>query len=123
MIIKDIEAVDLQTPTGLMRTFVFRPVAEGRYPGILLFSEIFQVTGPIRRTAALLAGHGFVVAVPEIYHEFEPAGTALAYDTAGAERGNALKTTKELAAFDSDARAVLDFLSGHPACTGRLGTM
>src|SRR5438093_10180647 len=119
MIIKDIEAVDLQTPTGLMRTFIFRPVAEGKYPGLLLFSEIFQVTGPIRRTAALLAGHGFVVAAPEIYHEFEPAGAILAYDQAGADRGNELKTTKGLAAYDSDARAVLDFLKSHSACTGK----
>src|SRR5947208_7778098 len=111
MTIKDNEHIDLATPSGPMRTYIFRPQAPGRYPGILLFSEMFQVTGPIRRTAALLAGHGFVVAVPEIYHEFERAGTALAYDTAGAERGNVLKTTKELAAFDSDARAVLDFLS------------
>src|SRR4030095_1437332 len=98
-------------------------VAEGRYPGILLFSEIFQVTGPIRRTAALLAGHGFIVAVPEIYHEYEPAGTALAYDTAGADRGNALKTTKPLEAYDADARAVLKYLAQHPQSTGKLGVM
>ena len=65
-----------------MRTYVFRPSAPGRYPGVLLFSEIFQVTGPIRRTAALLAGHGFVVAVPEIFHELDPPGTVLAYDQA-----------------------------------------
>src|SRR5437764_10776976 len=102
MIIKDGEAVDIQTPTGLMRTYIFRPVAEGRYPGLLLYSEIFQVTGPIRRTAALLASHGFLVAVPEIYHELEPAGTVLAYDEAGAERGNKYKTTKELSGYDSD---------------------
>src|SRR4029078_10207703 len=121
MIIKDTESVDLQTPTGPMRTYVFRPVAEGSYPGILLFSEIFQVTGPIRRTAALLAGHGFVVAVPEIYHEFEPAGTVLAYDQAGADRGNALKTTKELGAYDADARAALTFLQTYEHCTGRVG--
>ena len=96
MTITDHEFVDLPTPTGPMRTHIFRPAAPGKYPGILLFSEIFQVTGPIRRTAALLAGNGFIVAAPEIYHEYEPAGTALAYDTAGADRGNALKTTKPL---------------------------
>jgi len=123
MTIKDNEWVDLQTATGLMRTCVFRPTADGRYPGILLFSEIFQITAPIRRTAALLAGHGFVVAVPEIYHEFEPAGTVLAYDQAGAERGNALKIAKELASYDSDARAALDFLKSHAHCTGKLGVM
>jgi carboxymethylenebutenolidase len=123
MTITDHEFVDLETPSGSMRTFVFRPVAPGRYPGILLYSEIFQVTGPIRRTAALLAGNGFIVAVPEIYHEYEAAGTALAYDTAGADRGNALKTTKPLDAYDADARAVLQYLASHPASTGRLGVM
>lgn len=106
-----------------MRTHVFRPIAEGKYPGILLFSEIFQVTGPIRRTAAMLAGHGFLVAAPEIYHEFEPAGSVLPYDDAGAARGNALKTTKDLAAYDTDARAALDYLKMHQACTGKLGVM
>lgn len=123
MTLRDNEHVDLATPTGPMRTYLFRPNAPGRYPGLLLFSEIFQVTAPIRRTAALLAGHGFVVAVPEIYHEFEPAGTVFAYDQAGADRGNALKTTKELAAYDADARAVLDFLKSYEPCTGRLGVM
>lgn len=89
MILQD-EFHDIATPTGPMRTHLFRPVAPGSYPGILLYSEIFQATGPIRRTAAFLAGHGFVVAVPEIYHEFEEPGVALAYDTAGTARGNDL---------------------------------
>ncbi|MDB6066010.1 MAG: putative 1: dienelactone hydrolase [Pedosphaera sp.] len=123
MIIKDNEVIDISTSTGSMRTYIFRPVAEGRYPGILLYSEIFQATGPIRRTAAMLAGHGFVVAVPEIYHELEPAGTVLAYDQAGADPGNADKITKELASYDTDARAALDCLKGHPQCTGKLGVM
>jgi len=123
MTIIDHEFVDLSTPSGSMRTFVFRPAAEGRYPGIVLFSEIFQVTGPIRRTAALLAGHGFIVAVPEIFHEFEAAGVALAYDSAGADRGNWCKTAKPLAHYDADARAVIDHLLAHPLCTGQLGSM
>ncbi|MEO6244538.1 MAG: dienelactone hydrolase family protein [Opitutaceae bacterium] len=123
MTLHETETVDLATPSGPMRTCVFRPSAPGRYPGVLLYSEIFQVTAPIRRTAALLAGHGFVVAVPEIYHEFEPAGTVLAYDQAGADRGNALKTTKEIDAYDADARVVLAFLKTHATCTGRLGVV
>jgi carboxymethylenebutenolidase len=123
MTLRDPEQIELTTPTGAMRTTLFRPSAPGRYPGILLYSEIFQVTAPIRRTATLLAGHGFIVAVPEIYHEFEPAGTVFAYDQAGADRGNALKTTKELAAYDADARAVLAFLKSCEHCTGRLGVM
>ena len=49
------EVVDLKTPTGAMRTHIVRPVAAGKYPGIVFYSEIFQITGPIRRTAAMLA--------------------------------------------------------------------
>jgi carboxymethylenebutenolidase len=123
MTIKDNEFSDISTPTGLMRTHIFRPTAPGRYPGVLFYSEIFQITGPIRRTAAMLAGHGLVVAAPEIYHELEPAGTILPYDQAGADLGNAHKIGKEISAYDSDARAALDFLAVHPACTGRLGVM
>jgi len=41
---------------GPMRLHLFRPAAAGRYPGILLYSEIYQITGPIRRMAAFLAG-------------------------------------------------------------------
>ena len=123
MTIKDDESVDLPTSLGPMRTYVFHPSADGRYPGLVLFSEIFQVTGPIRRAAAILAGHGFIVAVPEIFHELEPPGTVLPYDQAGAERGNAHKITKELSSYDDDARLTLTYLKTHAKCTGKLGTM
>jgi carboxymethylenebutenolidase len=123
MTIIDNEFTDLATPTGPMRTYIFRPSAPGKYPGVLFFSEIFQLTGPIRRAAAMLAGHGYVVAAPEIYHELEPAGTVLGYDTAGAERGNADKIAKEISSYDDDSRAVLDHLMIHPASTGKLGVM
>jgi carboxymethylenebutenolidase len=117
------ETVELGTPSGPMRTYLYRPVAGGRYPGLLLFSEIFQRTGPIKRVAALLAGHGFVVAVPEIFHELEPAGTELPYDQAGAERGNRDKVGKPVSAYDADARAVIAHLKSRPDCTGRLGAV
>jgi carboxymethylenebutenolidase len=117
------EQIELSTPTGPMRTYVYRPVARGKYPGLVLFSEIFQRTGPIKRTAALLAGHGFVVAVPEIFHELEPAGTEIAYDQAGADKGNADKIGKPVSSYDADARATLGYLKGSPHCTGKLGVM
>ncbi len=123
MTVAEDDFVTLDTPTGPMRTHIVKPAAPGRYPGILLYSEIFQVTAPIHRTAVMLAGHGYVVAVPEIYHEFEEAGKVFAYDQAGSDRGNTLKTTKELGAYDADARAVLAHLAERPDCTGRLGAM
>src|SRR3954471_6665307 len=123
MILSSGEYSDVPTPYGPMRTEIFRPVAEGKYPGIVLYSEIFQLTAPIRRTAAFLAGHGFVVAVPEVYHEFLPAGTVLAYDQAGADKGNELKYAKELESYDEDARVVAKFLRKHDAGNGNVGAM
>ena len=115
------ETHDLDTPTGAMRTYLYRPVAAGRYPGLVLFSEIFQQTGPIQRTAALMAGHGFVVAVPEIFHELETPGAVLAYDQAGADRGNRDKTSKSTAAYDDDAGRPCASSSPIPRARGSSG--
>jgi carboxymethylenebutenolidase len=123
LIVAPHEFVVLETPYGPMRTHIVRPAAPGRYPGIVFYSEIFQITDPIRRTAAMLAGHGYVVAMPEVYHEFEEPGVVLAYDQAGSDRGNKWKYDKELASYDADTRAVLDHLKTRDDCTGVLGAM
>jgi carboxymethylenebutenolidase len=122
MTLREPETIELATPSGPMRTLVIRPAGTGRHPGILFHSEIFQNTGPIRRTAAWLAGHGFIVALPEIYHEYLPAGTVLAYDQAGSDVGNRLKTTKPLAGYDTDNAAVIAYLKSHDAGNGRVGS-
>lgn len=115
--------VDLDTPTGTMRTHRVRPAAAGSYPGVVLFSEIFQVTGPILRTARLLASHGYIVAIPEIFHEFEALGSVFGYTPEGTDKGNRYKIEKELSAYDSDARVALDHLKTQPGFNGRLGTV
>jgi len=122
MIIQE-EQIDLQTPVGAMRTYVYRPVAEGKYPGVVFFSEIYQQTGPIRRSAMFLAGHGYVVAVPEIFHELNPIGAVLAYDKQGTDKGNADKIAKTLQSYDDDCGEVFSYLTKHSACTGMLGAI
>jgi len=113
--------VDLKTAQGVMRTFIFRPVAVGEFPGIVLFAEIYQMTGPIARTARLIASQGYVVAVPEIYHDFEPPGSPFAYNTADTEKGNRYKIEKTIASYDADARACIEHLMTRADCNGRLG--
>lgn len=98
---------DLPTPTGPMRVHRFLP-QEGNWPSVILYSEIYQMTGPIARLAARLACEGYEVLVPEVYHEYEAPGTVLAYDKEGTDRGNFLKFEKPVAAFDSDAKALID---------------
>jgi carboxymethylenebutenolidase len=124
MIVRD-SHVDLTTPTGPMRTYVYVPAPpRGRpekFPGLFLYSEIFQQTPPIRRLAVQFAGQGYVVMVPEVYHEHEPPGTVLGYDETGKDRGNELKWATQLSHFDADARVLIAALQGHPACTGKVG--
>jgi carboxymethylenebutenolidase len=110
MTIQDQEFVEVATAMGPMRVHRFYPKEAAQRPAIILYSEIFQVTGPIRRLAARMAGEGFEVLVPEVYHEYEAPGTVLGYDQAGADRGNFLKYEKPLAAFDGDARALIDWV-------------
>jgi carboxymethylenebutenolidase len=113
---------DVPADGGPMRTFVARPAADTRHPGVLLYSDIFQLTGPMLRFCVRLAGHGFVVAAPEIYHRIEAPGRAIPFDDAGRSRGleNAARTV--VADFDADCRAALDFLSRHPSvAVGRIG--
>ena len=72
-----------------MRTFVAAPASTGTYPGVVFYTDIFQLTESSLRWAVRLAGYGFVVAVPEIYHRIEPAGTVLGFDDEGKARGQA----------------------------------
>jgi carboxymethylenebutenolidase len=123
MIVRE-SVLEVPTPTGPMRSYAYAPHDPHRpaetYPGVVLYSEIFQQTAPIRRLAVQLAGHGFVVLVPEVFHSAEPPGTVLGYDDVGKDRGNDLKYATPLATYDADARAALDALKGHPKCNGRL---
>lgn len=112
------EHVDLPAEGGVIRTFVAAPRAPGPHPGVVFYSDIFQLTGPMLRACTRLAGHGFVVMAPEIYRRLEAPGSVIPFDDAGRSRGldNALRTP--VAHFDADARAVLDHLARHPAVAG-----
>jgi carboxymethylenebutenolidase len=116
--------IELKVDGRPMRTVVNAPKPAGRYPGILLYSEIFQLTGPIHRSMERLAGYGFVVASPEIYHRIEPPGLVIPYDDAGRMRGQDDAARTSVAEFDADRKAVLDWLEAEPSvASGRLGTI
>ncbi len=95
--------------------FLAQPAAKGKYPAVLLYSDIFQLTGPMLRATVRLAGYGFVVAAPEIYHRIEPAGTVIPFDDTGRTRGLEDAGRTPVSHFDADCRAALDFLKQHPS--------
>ena len=68
---------------------------------------------PMLRITRRLAGYGFTVAAPEIYHRIEAPGTVLDFD---ADRSRALDDSTRVPTdqFDRDIRAALDYLIGHP---------
>ncbi|HJZ64841.1 MAG TPA: dienelactone hydrolase family protein [Candidatus Acidoferrum sp.] len=100
------------------------PRAEGRYPAIWCYSDIFQLTGPMLRSCVRLAGYGFVAAAPEIYHRIEPGGTAIPFDDAGRTRGLEDAAKTPVADFDKSCRAGLDWLSKHSkTAQNKLGAM
>jgi carboxymethylenebutenolidase len=117
------EFVDLNTPTGIMRTYVHKPVTPKKIPAILFYSEIFQQTGPIERAAKIIAGHGFAVLVPEVFHELNPIGTVLAYDDAGRDKGNADKSAKDVEGYDTDNQAMIAWVKKQLWFSGHLGAM
>ncbi len=115
---------NISGPGGSLRTFVAEPHVEGSYPGILCYSDIFQLTGPMLRSCIRLAGYGFVAAAPEIYGRIEPPGTAIPFDDAGRTRGMDDAGKTPVAHFDEDGRSVLDWLTRNPrVAKGKLGAM
>lgn len=122
MLIKS-HIVDLPTPTGVMRTYIHRPAHDKKVPAVLFYSEIFQQTGPIERAARFLAGQGYAVLVPEVFHELNPIGTVLGYDDAGRDKGNADKMAKDVQGYDTDNRAMIEFLQQQDWYDGNLGAM
>ena len=122
MLIIDDETAVVPSLAGPMQLHVLRPKdTSRRYPGVILYSEIFQVTGPIKRSAQMFAAHGFVVIVPEVYHELLPAGTVLKYTPEDTAVGNKCKTDKSLDSYDADAAACVAYLKASPHCTGAVG--
>ncbi|PWY91284.1 hypothetical protein BO70DRAFT_368413 [Aspergillus heteromorphus CBS 117.55] len=110
--------------SGSMRIYVFHPTIPGypkaRFPGVVVFSEIYQVTGPVARFARQIAGQGYICAAPSSYHEFT-GPEALKYDAEDTDRGNEWKISKKIAAYDEDASLSVDYLLSLPTCNGRVG--
>src|SRR3984957_9352396 len=116
--------VDIPSGSAPMRMFVAAPKAAGKYPGILCYSDIFQLTGPMLRSVSRLAGYGFVAVAPEIYHRVEAPGSAIVFDDAGRTRGMEDAAKTPVAHFDEDRRAALDYLAKHPlVADGQLAAM
>ena len=116
--------VGLMVDDSLMRVYIAAPEPIGQYPGILFYSDIYQLGRPITLLADRLAGYGYVVAAPEIFHRIEPIGTVIEPNDLGRMRGNDDARRTVLAEYDADADAVLEWLSAEMSvASGKLGAL
>src|SRR3954466_1681494 len=113
----------LEIPVGerRMRAFVAAPKSAGPHPAVVFYTDIFQLTESSLRWAVRLAGYGFLVAVPEIYHRIEAAGTVLECAEEGKQRGQSDADATTVADFDEDVRAALDHLESSASALGAAG--
>lgn len=114
---------DVQTSYGTtLRIYVYSPKIAGypqaKFPGVILYSEIYQVTGPVRRFGQRIASEGYVVVAPAIYHNFM-GPEALPYDVQGTDIGNEYKIKKPLESYDEDNKLCCDLLLQLPQFDGK----
>jgi carboxymethylenebutenolidase len=116
--------VELRVDDSLMRVYVASPKPAGNYPGILFYSDIYQLGSPMIRLANYLAGYGYVVAAPEIFHRLELVGSVIEPDDLGRMRGNDDARRTPIAGHDADCRAVIEFLQAESSVSpSKIGTL
>lgn len=104
----------IQIPVGdaSMSAYLSRPDDGGKYPGVLVFQEIFGVNAHIRSVADRLAAEGYVALAPEPFHRTAP-GIELGYNDEGIARGI------ELAMALKSAEILEDLTAAHQALVER----
>lgn len=105
-----------------MNVYVARPTEPGRYPGMILFMEIFGINSHIRDVAERLAKRGYVVAVPDYFHRTAP-GIELNYDQAGMEKGMPLIQKLKRSEILKDVETTISYLRSRKDTTPRLGAI
>jgi len=54
-----------------MRVYVISPSVpnypQAKFPGVVVFSEIYQVTGPVERFAGQIASQGYIVGTQDFH--------------------------------------------------------
>ncbi|ODV84367.1 hypothetical protein CANARDRAFT_201193 [[Candida] arabinofermentans NRRL YB-2248] len=116
---------DVPTSLGTtMRIYTFHPKIPGypnaKFPGVIVYSEIYQVTGPVARFAKKIASEGYIAVAPSIYHNFVDH-EALAYDAKGTDDGNDYKVQKPISSYDEDNSLCCDYLESLSTFNGKIG--
>ncbi|HZI79948.1 MAG TPA: dienelactone hydrolase family protein [Vicinamibacterales bacterium] len=120
--------VNLPTPDGVLDCYLFEPAGAGPWPGVVLYMDAFGIRADLDVMAARLAGAGYVVAVPNLYHRsgaFPPFDPALVA-AGGAERDRFMGMIRSIDGdlVMRDTAAVIAHFDTRPTVSnGPLGTV
>lgn len=105
----------VDTPDGPMVAFCVAPAGSGERPrpGVLLLMEAFGVTAHLRDVARRIAGEGYVVLAPDLYHR-EPGQRTFGYDEVE-EAMQAMYRLDLADGLERDLRAAVGWLKVHPS--------
>ncbi|MXW93457.1 MAG: dienelactone hydrolase family protein [Rhodospirillaceae bacterium] len=120
------ETVAIEGPDGKFDAYLARP-AQRPAPGLVLMQYICGVNAVMRRLADGFAGHGYLVACPDLFWRQEP-GVQLIQDPSKPDPAEQQRALDLNAGFDdaaatADLNATIDWLRGSPDCTGRAGAL
>ncbi|MFJ6793599.1 dienelactone hydrolase family protein [Streptomyces sp. NPDC091268] len=113
--------LEIPTEDGRADAFAAFPDGGGRHPGVLLYADAFGPRPVLEEMARALAGHGYYVLVPNLFHRHGPAPVVDLPEHLTREARPAvfarLKPLMEAHTTDRalrDAAAYLDFLTTRP---------
>lgn len=110
------------TPDGICPITVATPDGDGPWPAVVMYPDAGGARDTLREMATQLAGHGYVVLVPDVYYRdpgWAPFDMATVFgDAAERQRlfGMIHKVTPDIMA--TDAAAFFDYLAARSDVTG-----
>jgi carboxymethylenebutenolidase len=110
--------VKIPIGSASMPAYLSRPLEDGKYPGVLVFQEIFGVNRHIRAVADRVAAEGYVAVAPEPFHRCAP-GIELGYDAAGLARGIELMQQIRPEELTADVTGAFEWLRDRSDVSGR----
>jgi len=115
----------IKIPVGSlsMPGYLAKPEGQGKWPGVLLFMEIFGINRHIRSVADRVAAEGYVVIAPDVFHRTAP-GIELGYDEQGLQKGIGMMTQVKASEAIADITAATKALESRADLGGKgIGAM
>lgn len=121
------QRIDVKTDDGIAPCWVHEPIAEGKYPGVLMFPDAGSVRAAAQDMAERLAAKGYVVLLPHIFYragEYAPFDAMTVFSDPP-ERDRLMKILKalDMGMAMRDAKHYIRALREQPKLAGdRIGT-